>query len=359
VVVLGDSYASGEAGRWAGSSDVSTSYADALGPTAYFDNATNSAETIPGCHRSKNAEIHIGGGVNSANLACSGARTYTQAGSPFKPGIDFYTSGGNKGQALALQEFAMTHHVKMVVLSIGGNNFGFADVVQSCVTDFLLSPSWWPNYCSDDGSVRNYFGAANTATQTNAIAGAIDNVRRAMSNAGYASSQYSIVMQNYPSPLPRGSGIRYSQSGFTRQSTGGCGFWNRDADWAEDVALPTINGAVRSAATSRGVAVLDISAAFNGRRLCESGVNLMETTGLGNWTNPNAVDATEWINQIRTISTLFGPYQIQESFHPNTWGELALRNCVRQAYNGGSPRGGTCTHGTGLDAAREPNMTLS
>ena len=45
-------------------------------------------EAIPGCHRSKAAEIHIGG-IESKNLACSGARTYTQpysSGSNFKPG---------------------------------------------------------------------------------------------------------------------------------------------------------------------------------------------------------------------------------------------------------------------------------
>ena len=33
-------------------------------------------------------------------------------------------------------------------------------------------------------------------------------------------------------PIPNGSGFRYSQSGFTRQSTGGCGFWNNDANYA-------------------------------------------------------------------------------------------------------------------------------
>ena len=45
--------------------------------------------------------VHIGGGVNSLNLACSGARTYTQTpgSGDFKPGLDFYNSGGYKGQA--------------------------------------------------------------------------------------------------------------------------------------------------------------------------------------------------------------------------------------------------------------------
>jgi hypothetical protein len=36
-----------------------------------------------------------------------------------------------------------------------------------------------------------------------------------------------------------------------------------------------------------------------------------------------------------------------------------LRNCVTQAYNSGTPKGGTCTiSGTGLSSAGEPNMSL-
>jgi len=57
VVSLGDSAISGEAGRWAGNTNNSSSEVDALGPTAYYDNAGNTAERIPGCHRSKSAEV--------------------------------------------------------------------------------------------------------------------------------------------------------------------------------------------------------------------------------------------------------------------------------------------------------------
>ena len=102
IVSVGDSAISGEAGRWAGNTDGSSANVDALGSTAYFDNATNSAEKIPGCHRSKSAEVYIGGGVNGMNLACSGARTYTQTpgSGDFKPGLDFYNdSSGRQGQA--------------------------------------------------------------------------------------------------------------------------------------------------------------------------------------------------------------------------------------------------------------------
>jgi hypothetical protein len=365
VVSLGDSYISGEAGRWAGSSNASYHRADALGRTAYLDNATHTAETIPGCHRSSSAEILIAGGANGANLACSGARTstFTDSTGHFKPGLDFATaSGGRQGQAAALRDFAGDHHVRMVVVSIGGNDFNFASIVQSCVTDFLTSPSWLPNYCNDDSSVRSNFTASNVRAVSTRIAAALSNVRTAMRDAGYPDTSWRLLVQTYPSPLPTASGLRYGQSGYGRQFTGGCGLWNRDLDWANAMALPTINAAVRQGVQDSGVAhvaILDLSAAFDGRRLCEKGVGLYEEVGLAGWQSSGAVDRTEWVNQIRTVSTVIGPYQLQESLHPNYWGQLAVRSCVRQAYAGGAVRGGACARsGTGLSSLGEPVMTL-
>ena len=94
------------------------------------------------------------------------------------------------------------------------------------------------------------------------------------------------------------------------------------------------------------------------RRLCENTVGLLEEKGVSTWQSSGAVDKTEWVHQIRTLSTIFGPYQLQEDGHPNYWGQLALRNCFRQAYNDGAPRGGTCARGTGLNTKGEPNMIL-
>ena len=364
VVSLGDSYISGEAGRWAGSSNSSSAAADALGASAYYDNASGTGETINRCHRSKSAEIYLGGGVNGLNLACSGAKTTTATGDNFKPGLDFYNSGGQQGQALMLQGFAATHNVKMVAVSIGGNDFNFASIVQQCVQDFLASPTWWKDYCQDDSSVTANFTSANVAAVKTRIATALQNVRTAMRNAGYADGAWTMLVQTYPSPIPNGSGFRYGESGYTRQSTGGCGFWNSDANWANASALPTINNTVTGAISQAGITnakVLNLSSALNGRRLCESGVGLYEEVGIASWTNPNAVNKTEWVNQIRTVTTCCSgsPYYIQEGLHPNYWAQLAFRSCVRQAYNGGTPRGGTCTRsGNGL-VNGEPVMSLS
>ncbi len=363
VVSVGDSAISGEAGRWAGNTNNSSSLVDALGSTAYWD--TSTGEAIPGCHRSKAAEILISGGVTGKNLACSGARTYTQpfsSGSDFKPGLDFYDDGaGHVGQAKALQDYAVTHNVKMVVALIGANNYGFADIAQTCVLDWYFSPSWWPNYCYDDASVSSRFTASNQATITAQDAGAFQNLRTAMRNAGYADSQWKLLVQTYASPIPPGALFRYSQSGYTRQTTGGCGVWNKDADWANNTAVTAMNNSAKNGLAQSGVtnsAVLDFSQLLVGRRLCENTVGLLEEKGVSSWTAPGASDKTEWVSQIRTSSTLFGPYQLQEDLHPSYWGQLAERNCVRQAYNGGSPRGGTCVHGTGLNTSGEPNTTL-
>ncbi|MBO0842655.1 MAG: hypothetical protein J2O46_05680 [Nocardioides sp.] len=364
VVTLGDSYIAGEAGRWAGNSNDGESLIDAGGSAAYFDNAGHTAETIARCHRSNADEVYLGGGVSGMNLACSGAKTatFTNSSGYFKPGIDFYSSGSNQGQALMLQTFATSHNVKAVTISIGGNDFGFADIVTDCVEDFLLSSSLDPDYCKDDSAATSAMAAANVSAVRARIATAFQNVRTAMRNAGYADTAWTLVVQTYPSPIPASSAFRYKESGYTRQSTGGCGFWNADADYSNNTIVPTINGALTGAEADSGltnVKTLNVTNAFVGRRLCENTVGLVEEEGLSSWRSAGAVDKTEWINQIRTVSTATTDYYIQESIHPNYWGQLALRNCLRQAYNGGSPRSGTCSHGTGLNSNGEPNMTLN
>ena len=357
VVALGDSAISGEAGRWAGNSNGNPSRVDALGSTAYHD--VTGRESIPGCHRSKAAEIHIGV-VEGRNLACSGARTYTQpysSGSNFKPGLDFYDDGaGHIGQAKALQQYAGSRRVRLVVVLIGANNFGFASVVQTCLTNWLTSPSWWKNYCHDDAGIKALFTPAYIDQQRQRVIGAFQNVKQAMADAGYAAGDYRLVAQTYSSPIPSGAGFRYPESGWTRQTIGGCGVWNRDADWANDTMVAVLNGVVRDAAVAHGIPVFDTEGTLSRHRLCENTVGLLEERNIANWTVPGAADRTEWVSQIRTVTTLVPPYQLQEDLHPSYWGQLALRNCVRQLYARGSG-GGTCRSEGGMDGT-EPNMAL-
>ena len=250
----------------------------------------------------------------------------------------------------------------MVAVSIGGNNFQFASIVQHCVEDFLTSPSWWKNYCHDDSSVTSEFTSSAVASRTTEIAQAFTNIHTAMAHDGYADSSYTIVVQNYPSPLPSSSAMRYGQNGFGRQTTGGCGFWNADLDWANSTVIPTIDSTVAAAVLRTGltdIRTLDVSALLNGHRLCETGVGKLYEEGLTSWRSPGASDRSEWVENIRTVSAIGSPFAIQESLHPDYWGQLALRNCLRQAYAGAAVHSGKCVAGAGLDAAGEPNVSFT
>ena len=100
-----------------------------------------------------------------------------------------------------------------------------------------------------------------------------------------------------------------------------------------------MNGSVRNGAAQTGLGnlvVLDLQNALDGRRLCETGVGVLEEVGIASWRSAGAVDRTEWVSQIRTATTIFGPYQLQEASHASYWGQLAMRNCLRLAYNGGA-----------------------
>lgn len=172
-----------------------------------------------------------------------------------------------------------------------------------------------------------------------------------MTDAGYASNAWDLVVQGYPSPLPRGADIRYKELGYTRQSEGGCGMWNDDLDWANDILLATINGTVQRALKDSGLPnahFLDLTNAYVGNRLCEKEVGLVAPGSaalptLYSWKDTDAISKSEWVQQIRVASKYsVGPYELQESLHPNYWGQMANQACLKLAWNGGNVRGGSC-----------------
>ncbi len=396
IVALGDSYISGEAGRWAGNTSVWYFVVDAGGSDAYYDNATGTGEVIAGCHRSESAEVHIDRGgygtVDTINLACSGATTQTRnPGDGIKPGVDSCPTdihrpaapdpgacpSGVIGQASMLTREALVHNVKLVVLSIGGNDFEFSSTVAQCAKNFADSSYLWKDYCNDDGSVKARFTDDNVTAVKTKLVNAYEDVVLAMRAANYADSDWSLLIQNYPSPLPPGGDIRYIQPGWSRFNNG-CPFWNADADWANSTALPRISSTINSAVAvfstrypGVDVHVMDVSEALVGHRLCEDTVDQVPQAGPLNpvlqWTSAGASNVSEWVAQIRGVFSEGGLLPIEgmvyfknESFHPNYWGQLALRNCLRQAYNDGNIRGGKCEfRQNGLGQFGEPQMVLT
>jgi hypothetical protein len=311
-----------------------------------------------------------------------------------------------------------------VVIGIGGNDFGFGDIVSTCVQNYLTSlnlgggtftyytyvytgtrtnwrrfldfANWrwvaktvtftdYRNYCSDDAALTSNFSAANVASITARVTASIRNVALALAMQGYVKSDYTILVQTAPDPIAGSGSIRYPQgpslSIFSpnfwwlkpRQTVGGCGMWDRDLDWIHNVVLPTLNSSFKQAAVNASnttvtwasnsykpkVALLDVQDAFMGRRLCETGTDLLPSPTAGpSWTALGAVNGSEWVSQIRTLTALASDYTLQEGLHPNYWAQLGLRSCVRQAYAQLSATiavGGSCRRsGSGLDMSKSP-----
>jgi hypothetical protein len=233
--------------------------------------------------------------------------------------------------------------IKMIALSIGGNDFGFGSVVKKCVLLYAVAD------CSGKKAVKENFEAGAVATIQPKIKKGIENIGEALTKAGYKKTEFTILVQDYPSPIPANA-AEFRYAGASRIDPGRCEFRNNDANWANETALKTINETVKKAAEEAGanytVKIMELESAFNGRRLCETGLKLIgnRLTEVPSWGFPEAVDETEWFNQIR-VRTVVTPFAVQEDLHPDYWGQLALRNCLRQAYNKGVPKAGTCVIG--------------
>jgi hypothetical protein len=347
VVALGDSYVSGEGARWAANTSGRPGPVDALGRHAYLRSAASSSD----CDRARVSVAALGRGpLRGVDFACSGATTSSRWEGPlFTPGVDAYSDGsGHVGQLVDLRRFASRHRVADVVVSVGGNDFGFGSLLERCTAAFVLTVTRRPAPCRDDPALRARFTAGRVDRVVGDMAASFSGIRRAMRRAGSRPSQYSVVVEGYPSPVAPGPRIRYREDLLHRLVLGGCPFFDTDATWADRVVLPTIDAAVRRAVRRSGltdVSWLDLSGALTGHRLCEKGSAQLEETGLTSWRSPGARTRLEWVNMVYTKPA---PWRIQESLHPNYWGVLAERRCVRAILgvtDGRHPRSGVCRDG--------------
>jgi lysophospholipase L1-like esterase len=278
IVSMGDSFISGEGGG-------------SYGPSAKS-----------GCHRSTMAPIRSApiDADEKINLACSGAKTVN---------IWRAVSGGksHRGEPpQADQLAAVAHHfdVKLVVLTVGANDLGFAAIVADCALDWARSSPGDPRYCHRDAQRKIEEGLSAAMRD---LRKSLGEIRAAMVSAGQNRDDYRLLVMGYASPVPLGSRIRYPESGWTRLTKGGCPIWNVDADWAKRKALPTIAAMMRAAATAEGAEYLDLQQALKGHEVCAK--------------------ATEWF---RRLSLTDG--QVRESLHPNQIGQRVVGRCLALAW---------------------------
>ncbi|MFJ8162799.1 GDSL-type esterase/lipase family protein [Streptomyces sp. NPDC096136] len=335
VVSMGDSYISGEAGRWKGNSLTNsgsrngTDRAWVSGGT--YDPAKVYGTTAGGCDRSDSAEVLSAGAVaeTAVNLACSGATSENV----FRASNGGVSYKGEAPQADQLAAVAASRNVKVIALSVGGNDLGFADIIKECALDFVL----WNSYCYDDQQAG--VDAKIDGVMAN-VGKSVDEIRAVMRQAGYTDSSYRIVLQSYPSPIPRGAENRYTQSDWSRLNSGGCPFWNRDSDWARDSLVPQLANRLKQVAAAKGTQFLDLRDMMQGREVCAKASKQVTSTV------PASAKTSEWARWIDNNET---QGIIQESMHPNYFGQLAVGRCLALAVAQPADSASSCKNTAGGD----------
>jgi hypothetical protein len=320
IVSLGDSFISGEGGRWLGNGS------DPLGTRSGTDRAAYDCDSWgceyeperiygaseeSGCHRSDVAPIEAAPAAVDVrvNLACSGAKA-----SDLWPSTLGGTSHFDQPpQADALAAVAQHDQVRLVVVTVGANDVGFGSLVAGCALDWARSSDEDPVYCHREAQAE--IEAALPAA-TRGIERALRGVRTVLGAAGYDRSDYRLVAMSYASPFPAGRWFRYPEDGWSRLSEGGCPVWDADADWSATGATDTLAAAMRSAAAAADAEFLDLRHALDGHQLCDRRDRRVGEAG------PSPLTA-EWF---RRLSFIQG--SSRESLHPNAYGQRAIGACI-------------------------------
>ncbi|WP_327350590.1 hypothetical protein [Streptomyces sp. NBC_01304] len=139
--------------------------------------------------------------------------------------------------------------------------------------------------------------------------------------------------------------MRYPGDGWDRLHTGGCPFYDEDLDWARGL-IDEMGSALRNVAADHGTGSLDLREALRGHTVCSDKAKLV-TQG-----TPKSRQFSEWA---RFVASGRFEGDMNESIHPNAFGQRALGKCLAGLY-GTDPQGGarlsgacTATAGKGYD----------
>jgi hypothetical protein len=337
AVSLGDSFISGEGGRWLGNgseplgtragTDRAAHDCDPLGLCEYDPSRIYGDSEEDECHRSdvapiRSAPLAVG---EAANLACSGAK----AENVWPAAIGGSGHFGEPPQADQLAALARRDDVRLVVATVGANDVGFGGLVAECALDWARSSEDDPVLCHDEAQAEV---AAALPGMQRGVRRALAGIRSTMAAAGYRRADYRLVAMGYASPFPPGRWFRYPEDGWSRLNRGGCPVWDADADWAAGEGIGAIDGAIRAAAQETGAEYLDVRHALDGHQLCDRRSRRVGTEG------PSPLTA-EWV---RRLSFLQG--STRESLHPDAYGQRALGACIGLLY--ASPPGEYSCHDT-------------
>ena len=305
VVVLGDSAAAGDG-------------ADDYEPGTRGENGN-------WCHRSVHAYVHRTGlAPESVNLACSGAKAGDVA---FGTGTH-YTEGS---QAQRLVEVAGRYRVTTVIVQIGANDdaalFGTG---VACIRAFV-DPREPP--CRETIGPLVAERMAATAPKVEA---AVRDVRSAMRQAGYGTSDYTLVLASYASPV--------TEHMLPLQAVAGCPYSKPDAAWGRTALFPALSTALRGVAERTGALFLDLARATEGYEACTKPLQAQE------WQRRITVDPQALVyGGLDAI----GVHLAQESFHPKAAAHAQMGRCIGDLVRSAMPAA-ACVAGPDATAHLEP-----
>ena len=343
IVTMGDSYISGEGVRWNGNeatpqdqwmadrSSHSTWFGHVSDPPAIYGASwiDSSTGTDTGCHRGDPSEADNSGlpATVNFNIACSGAGSDAlNAGGPgFK---------GEMPQVDQLRAIAAVNPVKLIVLSLGGNDLGFGDIVAACVKAdmFGMTPCAASQQPLLDALMPNAMSK---------LASVIGQIQSVMRLDGYQPWDYRLMVQDYPNILPpSGSLVDPSLRGQY-----GCPAYSSDAEWTPNSLIPEIDANIRATVDGTGAQFIDLKDLFSGHELCSTSAQRVIST-------VNTMAEMEWVRELIVSNGPFGEdmgWQ-NESFHPNAYGHQAMATCIGLAYRSNPSQDYSCT-GTTHSAA--------
>ncbi len=373
AVMLGDSFASGEGGRWEGNSKRDSGNRGNTDKAAYLDNPNGGAdfhwyydpkrvyepESVDNaCHRSLSAPIHqVKGFDKTINLACSGALNkhlwpIANGGESFR---------GELPQITRLAQLAPSHDIELIAVGVGGNDMGFANAIFNCIGAWAIK-----HYTTNDGALcRDGYAApgpygedglkdltmGNLKQVFDNTVKTIKLVKQTMTAAGHPEGSYRIVLMGAPDVLPGFTGFKYG-AGDRREAQ--CPFNGPDVAYIDESLVPALNSTMQAVAETSMVGFIEMSQAFDGHRLCEAGTRrsgegggALYTSGIDmEWVRFTDVDVplTELF-----VELLFNPAypvwlagdlltgtgddvgnqgDLSESMHPNIYGQRAIGTCM-------------------------------
>ena len=339
VVSVGDSYISGEAGRWAGNTNNSARDRRA-GPDRLLRQRRPHRRGDPRLPPLASPPRSTSAAASAAmNLACSRRRDRdrpTPRAATSSPGwTSTTTAAASRPGADAADTSPPRHKVTAWSRCRSAATTSTSPRSSStCVEDFLTSPSWWPDYCSDDSSVTANFTAANVAAVTAQIAQALRNVRTAMANAGYADSDYTHPGPELPvaDPRPPPASATPSAASPARPPAAAASGTPTPTGPTPPPCRPSTTRSATPPTPDRPqqrqdpghlLAVQRAPAVREHRRHCCRSTASRPGRSPARSTAPSGSTRSA-----RSSTGGSSPYYIQESLHPNYWGQLALRRLL-------------------------------